>query len=88
MTTCTRKKHPCPDCKQCQQCSPARCHLCRGQGANAAERRFSGLSMTEQIALFEAVNRGKAAEGSYGADKGVHGADLFQTVPREGGRLC
>ncbi len=63
MTTCGRKKHPCPDCKQCQGCSEARCHLCRGQGAGEAERRFAGLSMAEQIALYEAVNAGLAPEG-------------------------
>jgi len=65
MTTSGVKKHPCPDCRQCQQCAPSRCHLCRGQGAGAGERRFAGLSMAEQIALFEAVQRGEAAEGDY-----------------------
>lgn len=66
MTTSGVKKHPCPDCRQCQQCAPSRCHLCRGQGAGAGERRFAGLSMAEQIALFEAVQRGEAPEGAYG----------------------
>lgn len=66
MTTSDAKKHPCPDCRQCQQCAPSRCHLCRGQGAGEAERRFAGLSMAEQIALFEAVQRGEAPEGAYG----------------------
>ena len=70
MTTCARKKHPCPDCRQCQQCSPARCHLCRGQGAEAGERRFAGLSQAEQIALYEAVNRGEKPEGDYGPPPG------------------
>lgn len=65
MTTSAAKKHPCPDCRQCQQCAPSRCHLCRGQGAGEAERRFAGLSMAEQIALFEAVQRGEAPEGAY-----------------------
>ncbi|MFH1060937.1 MAG: hypothetical protein V1797_19920 [Pseudomonadota bacterium] len=67
MTTSQARKHPCPDCRQCQQCAPSRCHLCRGQGADAGERRFAGLSMAEQIALFEAVQRGEAPEGDYGA---------------------
>ena len=80
MTTCKQKKHPCPDCRQCQQCSPTRCHLCRGQGVDAAERRFSGLSMAQQIALFEAVNRGEQPEGSYEADKSEHRSELFQTL--------
>lgn len=66
MTTSRRKKHPCPDCHQCQQCSEARCHLCRGQGAEAAERRFASLSMAQQIELFEKVSAGLAPEGDYG----------------------
>lgn len=65
MTTSARKKHRCPDCHECQGCAPSRCHLCRGQGACQAERRFAGLSLGEQIALFEAVNRGQAPEGRY-----------------------
>ncbi len=65
MTTTGQKKHACPDCRECQNCSPARCHLCRGQGAQEGERRFAGLSMAQQIALFEAVNRGEQPEGSY-----------------------
>ena len=28
-----RKKHPCPDCFACQQCSDDRCTVCRGEGA-------------------------------------------------------
>ena len=65
MTTSPDKKHPCPDCRQCQGCAPSRCHLCRGQGAGEGERRWAGLSMAQQIALFEAVQRGQAPEGSY-----------------------
>ncbi|ADK85373.1 hypothetical protein Deba_2008 [Desulfarculus baarsii DSM 2075] len=66
MTTSSKKKHQCPDCRQCQGCSPARCNLCRGQGEDAASR-FAGMSLSEQIALFEAVNRGDAPEGDYDA---------------------
>lgn len=66
MTTSQAKKHACPDCRQCQNCAEARCHLCRGQGADAGERRFAGLSIGEQIALYEAVQRGEAPEGDYG----------------------
>lgn len=65
MTTCESKKHPCPDCRACQGCSLTRCYLCRGQGAEDAERRFAGLSIAEQCALFDAVNRGEAPEGDY-----------------------
>jgi hypothetical protein len=57
VTTSAEKKHPCGDCRQCQGCSPTRCHLCRGQGGSEAERRFAGLSLTEQIELFERMNR-------------------------------
>lgn len=67
MTTSQAKKHPCADCRQCQNCAPARCHLCRGQGAEEGERRFAGLSISQQIALYEAVQRGEAPEGDYGA---------------------
>jgi hypothetical protein len=69
VTTCERKKHPCPDCRQCQKCSPTRCSLCRGQGAEQAERRFGQLSLAGQIELFEAVNRGERPEGAYGPAK-------------------
>jgi hypothetical protein len=27
-----RRKHPCPDCFACQQCSDDRCNVCRSQG--------------------------------------------------------
>lgn len=66
MTTTRARKHPCPDCRQCQHCSETRCRLCRGQGSEAAGRRFADLSLQEQIDLFEAINRGQAAEGDYG----------------------
>jgi hypothetical protein len=65
VTTSRRTKHPCPDCRQCQGCSHTRCHLCRGQGGQEAERRFAGLSLARQIELFEAVNRGESPEGAY-----------------------
>lgn len=44
------KKHPCPDCKQCQWCSDERCRLCLRTGCRKK------LSMAEQIALFEEIN--------------------------------
>ncbi|CAO0821308.1 hypothetical protein DFAR_2230005 [Desulfarculales bacterium] len=58
MTTKCQKKHACSDCRECQSCSPSRCHLCRGHRANEAECRFAELSMAQQIAPFEVVNRG------------------------------
>jgi len=45
------KKHPCPDCRQCQWCSDDRCRLCLKAGCRKK------LSMAEQIALFEELNR-------------------------------
>ena len=60
MTTDAIKKHPCPDCRQCQHCSDARCNVCRGQGRSCD--RFSGMSIQEQIEYFEAVARGEAPE--------------------------
>ncbi len=49
----TPKRHPCPDCQCCLQCSENRCRLCR-----KAECRQTGkkLSMAEQIELFERTN--------------------------------
>lgn len=46
------KKHPCPDCRQCQWCSDDRCRLCLKSGACRKK-----LSMAEQIALYERINR-------------------------------
>lgn len=80
MTTCERKKHPCPDCRQCQQCSPTRCSLCRGQGAEEGERLFRGMSLAEQIELFEAVNRGERPEGGYGLAGKCQESTAFQII--------
>nr|WP_224746792.1 hypothetical protein [Pelovirga terrestris] len=49
--TISSKKHPCPDCRQCQWCSDERCRLCL---KSAGPPR---LSIREQIALFERLNR-------------------------------
>ena len=46
------KKHECPDCLFCQGCSPVRCNSCRQVEAPKAR-----LSMAEQIARFERLNR-------------------------------
>ena len=47
------KKHPCPDCRQCQWCSEDRCRLCLRSSSSCRKK----LSMDEQIALFESINR-------------------------------
>lgn len=44
------KKHPCPDCIQCQWCSDDRCRLCLRTGCRKK------LSMAEQIARYEKLN--------------------------------
>jgi len=50
----TKQKHPCPDCRQCQWCSDDRCRLCLKSGTCRKK-----LSMSEQIALYEATNCGR-----------------------------
>ena len=52
------KKHPCPDCRFCQWCGDDRCALCRGRGGAKGRK----LSLAEQIALYEEVNRREAGE--------------------------
>jgi hypothetical protein len=47
------KKHPCPDCRFCQWCSDVRCAACLRRSPPRREK----LSMAEQIALYERVNR-------------------------------
>lgn len=46
------KKNPCPDCRCCQWCSDDRCRLCL-----AEKRPRRKLSLEEQIALYESVNK-------------------------------
>ncbi|OGP52321.1 MAG: hypothetical protein A2Y79_13655 [Deltaproteobacteria bacterium RBG_13_43_22] len=49
------KKRPCPDCRFCQGCSQDRCRLCRSP-QKAAHKK---LSISEQIALYERINKKK-----------------------------
>jgi hypothetical protein len=49
------KKHPCPDCTFCQWCGDDRCALC----LRPARCRPKKLSVAEQIALYDAINRGE-----------------------------
>jgi hypothetical protein len=49
----TDKKHPCADCSSCQWCSDNRCAICLGKPGKCGKK----LSMAEQIALYEEVNR-------------------------------
>lgn len=48
-----QKKHPCPDCRQCQWCSDTRCSVCLRE-SKPCQRK---LSQAEQIALYESINR-------------------------------
>lgn len=50
------KKHPCPDCEMCQWCSDDRCRLCLRDRQCCRQKR---LSLAEQIALYERLNRGE-----------------------------
>lgn len=50
--TCKGKKHPCPDCTFCQWCSDDRCALCLKKGCQKKK-----LSIEEQIALYEEINK-------------------------------
>jgi len=53
--TVNAKKHPCPDCSFCQWCGDDRCALCLREGCQGKRK----LSLQEQIALYEAINRGE-----------------------------
>ncbi|TSK08788.1 MAG: hypothetical protein FPO08_05665 [Geobacter sp.] len=50
------KKHPCEDCNFCQWCSDDRCRMCKGKQSGKKK-----LSIAEQIALYESLNRKKPA---------------------------
>ena len=49
------KKHPCPDCTFCQWCGDDRCALCLRPAAKPKRK----LSVAEQLALYDAINRGE-----------------------------
>ncbi|MCU0580201.1 MAG: hypothetical protein MUF69_11770 [Desulfobacterota bacterium] len=49
------KRGKCPDCRYCQGCSQDRCRLCRGKKKPGPFK----LSLTEQIALYDKINRPK-----------------------------
>jgi hypothetical protein len=56
-STAEAKKHPCKDCHFCQFCSDARCCSCRGKQDGNAKAPGRKLSIKEQIALYEQINR-------------------------------
>jgi len=47
------RKHPCPDCLFCLQCSETRCNACRGK-----KNKRHKMTLAEQIQLFEDINQG------------------------------
>ena len=51
--TNVNKKHPCQDCTFCQWCGDDRCALC----LRKEDCRGRKLSVAEQIALYDAINR-------------------------------
>jgi hypothetical protein len=53
MSCSAEKKHPCPDCDCCQWCSDDRCRVCLKNSSCGRKK----LSIAEQIALFERLNR-------------------------------
>ncbi len=46
------KKHPCPDCTFCQWCGDDRCRRCLDRCPKARK-----LSLAEQVALYDAINK-------------------------------
>ena len=56
-----KKKHPCRDCGFCQQCSESRCVVCRAQRAKHMDP-LRKLSIREQIALYEQLNRAETVD--------------------------
>jgi hypothetical protein len=55
LTPCSSKKKRCPDCNYCQGCSQDRCRLCRTSKKTVSKK----LSIAEQIALYERINKKK-----------------------------
>ena len=56
------KKHPCADCHFCQCCSDSRCHSCRAEKQPIKRPPNKKLSIQEQIALYDRINRPAHAE--------------------------
>jgi len=78
------KKHPCPDCSFCQWCSDDRCALCLRTDSSCRKK----LSVAEQIALYETVNR--KVEAACGSDETVdelRSYNLRIIQPRSGYRF-
>ncbi|MBI5585762.1 MAG: hypothetical protein HY892_18275 [Deltaproteobacteria bacterium] len=55
------KRKKCPDCRYCQGCSQDRCRLCRKKRPGPIK-----LSLAEQIARYEKINRPKGRKPAPG----------------------
>lgn len=80
-----KKKHPCPDCSFCQWCSDDRCALCLRTDSCCRKK----LSIAEQIALYEEVNRKSHPEcGIDETEDILREYDLKIIQPKNGYRFC
>ncbi|MEZ4601492.1 MAG: hypothetical protein R2940_17015 [Syntrophotaleaceae bacterium] len=59
------KKHPCPDCRQCQWCPDTRCAMCLRTTGSCRKK----MSIAEQIALYEKINREYNEKKSHSDDE-------------------
>ncbi|MBW1802071.1 MAG: hypothetical protein JRJ85_15230 [Deltaproteobacteria bacterium] len=51
MNECPAKREPCPDCDQCQVCSPTRCRSCRkGRHPHCANDLGTGFTYGQYLA--------------------------------------
>jgi hypothetical protein len=61
-----KKRKKCPDCRYCQGCSQDRCRLCRTKKKPGPGK----LTVAEQIALYEKINRPKGKKPAPGTGVG------------------
>jgi tRNA1Val (adenine37-N6)-methyltransferase len=79
------KKHPCPDCSFCQWCSDDRCALCLRTDSCCRKK----LSIAEQIALYDVVNRKNHPECAIDETEDIlREYDLKIIQPKNGYRFC
>jgi len=85
MSSTESKKHPCPDCTFCQWCSDDRCTLCLRTDSCCRKK----LSIAEQIALYDEVNRKSHPEcGIDETEDILREYDLKIIQPKNGYRFC
>lgn len=76
------KKHPCPDCSFCQWCGDDRCALCLRKTGSCRK-----LSVSEQIAFYESVNRSETGDEHDETSDLLRGHDLRVIQPKNGYRF-